>query len=154
MNLKPNLCCSSALYDENSFFSAFINDICRCEKELIIESPYITTERMKMFRKPFWRLLNKGIKIFVVTRDPREHSEFMIDQSEQEIEWFEEQGIHTLLCTGNHHRKLAIIDRQVLWEGSLNILSHTRSREIMRRLEGGHAAEDMFSYLQFEKFIE
>ena len=38
------------------------------------------------------------------------------------------------MCIGNHHRKLAILDRKVLWEGSLNILSQTRSREIRIKL--------------------
>ena len=32
------------------------------------------------------------------------------------------------------HRKLAIIDGRILWEGSLNIISNGgRSREVMRR---------------------
>jgi len=154
MSLKPNLRCHSALYDEKSFFSAFLKDIGQCKKELIIESPYITRERMKMFKKPFQKLLGKGVNIYVFTRSPEEHNEFMQDQSELEIEWFEEQGIYTLLCRGNHHRKLAIVDRQILWEGSLNILSHSHSREIMRRLEGGGVAKDTYSFLNFEKFIE
>ena len=74
-------------------------------------------------------------------------------QSEREIEAMEALGIQVFLCTGNHHRKLAIIDRKILWEGSLNILSQIRSREIMRRLDGGGFAVEMFNYLNFGRYI-
>jgi hypothetical protein len=62
-------------------------------------------------------------------------------------------GIQVLLCSGNDHRKLAIIDRKVLWEGSLNILSQTKSREIMRRIENETLALEMFEFLRLERFI-
>ncbi len=32
------------------------------------------------------------------------------------------------------HRKLAVIDANIVWEGSLNILSQARSAEFMRRI--------------------
>ncbi|HPI41140.1 MAG TPA: hypothetical protein PLJ21_10075, partial [Pseudobdellovibrionaceae bacterium] len=82
-----------------------------------------------------------------------DHSDGYETQSESEIEALEALGIQVFLCIGNHHRKLAIIDRKVLWEGSLNILSQTRSREIMRRLDGGGFAEDMFNFLNFGRYI-
>ena len=99
------------------------------------------------------RLYTKGVKIFIVTRDPKEHLDNYESQSESEIEALEAIGIQVLLCTGNHHRKLAIIDRTILWEGSLNILSQIHSREIMRRLEGGGFAVDMFNFLNFGRYI-
>ena len=70
-----------------------------------------------------------------MTRDPKEHEENMEYQSEETISLFERMGVQVLLCIGNHHRKFAILDRKILWEGSLNILSQNKSREIMRRIE-------------------
>lgn len=37
---------SSSLFDEQSFYPAFLRDIQGCRREVIIESPYITLERM------------------------------------------------------------------------------------------------------------
>lgn len=74
-------------------------------------------------------------------------------QSEDAIQWCEALGIQVLLCVGNHHRKLAILDRKILWEGSLNILSQTHSREIMRRIENEEIAAEMFNFLKLGKFI-
>jgi len=77
----------------------------------------------------------------------------MEPQSEDAITWCEQVGIQVLLCTGNHHRKLAMLDRKVLWEGSLNILSQNRSREIMRRIDNPEITLEMLNFLKLEKFL-
>lgn len=143
----------TSLHNETSFYSEFINDLNDCKSEVIIESPFITSKRMKTLFPVLNRLNNRGVKVFIITRDPREHKSEYQDQSETEIEAFEDAGIQVFLSNGNHHRKLAIIDRRVLWEGSLNILSQTKSKEIMRRLDGGGFARDMFNFLNFKKYI-
>ena len=144
---------TSALHDEKTFYKAFLGDLEQCQKEVIIESPFITSERMKTLWPILRKLYAKGVKIFIITRDPKEHSNDYESQSESAIEALEATGIQVLLCTGNHHRKLAIIDRTILWEGSLNILSQIHSREFMRRLEGGGFAVDLFNFIGYEKYL-
>jgi len=144
---------TTALHDEKTFYKAFLRDLDLATEEIIIESPFITSYRMRMLWPSLRRAYSKGIKVYIITRDPIDHSDGYELQSESEIEALEALGIQVLLCTGNHHRKLAIIDRNILWEGSLNILSQTRSREIMRRLDGGGFAVEMFNYLNFGKYI-
>ena len=144
---------TNSLFDEKTFYQTFQKDLANCKQEVIIESPFITTERMKVFRSLFNNLIRKGVKIYVFTRDPREHEPNMARQSEIEISNFERIGVQTLLCSGNHHRKLAILDRAVLWEGSLNILSQANSREIMRRIDNEESALEMFQFLKLSKFL-
>ncbi len=144
---------TNSLFDEKTFYQAFQRDLDSCKKEVIIESPFITSERMKVFRSLFSNLIRKGVKIYIFTRDPRQHEPKMAFQSEIEISNFERIGVQTLLCSGNHHRKLAILDRKVLWEGSLNILSQAYSREIMRRINSEESALEMFQFLKLSKFL-
>ena len=144
---------TTALHDEKTFYKAFLRDLDQATEEIIIESPFITSYRMRMLWPSLTRAYSKGIKVYIITRDPNDHSDGYELQSESEIQALEALGIQVLLCTGNHHRKLAIIDRNILWEGSLNILSQTRSREIMRRLDGGGFAVEMFNYLNFGRYI-
>jgi len=144
---------NSSLFDEKTFYQTFIKDLESCKREIIIESPFITSARMKDFRSVFKTILEKGVKIYIFTRDPREHEPKMALQSEIEIQNFERIGVQTFLCVGNHHRKLAILDRKILWEGSLNILSQGHSREIMRRIEEENLANEMFSFLKLSRFI-
>jgi len=143
----------SSLFNENTFYKSFLNDLKKCNEEVIIESPFITSERVRTFTPIFEELLKRNVKIYVITRDPKEHNEYMEIQSEEEISMFEIIGVQTLLCSGNHHRKLAIIDRKILWEGSLNILSQINSREIMRRIEDEDMAIQMFNFLEFGKYF-
>ncbi|MDE2025263.1 MAG: hypothetical protein KGJ07_02115 [Patescibacteria group bacterium] len=149
MSLNSN----SQLHDEKTFYQTFLHDLNHCQNEVIIESPFITSVRMKTFDRVFKNLLKRDVKIFIITREPNEHDNGYEFQSEEAIRWCETQGIQVLLCTGNHHRKLAILDRKVLWEGSLNILSQTKSREIMRRIEEEEIALQMFNFLKLAKFL-
>ncbi|KKT49168.1 MAG: hypothetical protein UW41_C0010G0007 [Candidatus Collierbacteria bacterium GW2011_GWC2_44_18] len=144
---------TTALHDEKTFYKAFLRDIDLAREEIIVESPFVTSSRMKTLW-PYLRSAHaRGVKLYIITRDPNDHSDGYEMQSEREIEAMEALGIQVFLCTGNHHRKLAIIDRKILWEGSLNILSQIRSREIMRRLDGGGFAVEMFNYLNFGRYI-
>lgn len=144
---------NSSLFDETTFYQAFIKDLSNCKQEVIIESPYITSERTKPLIPLFKTLLGRNIKIFVITRDPKEHEETMEHQSEEIISTFERMEVQVLLCVGNHHRKLAVLDRKILWEGSLNILSQTKSREIMRRIDSKEITLDTLNFLKLEKFL-
>jgi len=108
---------------------------------------------MKILKPIFERLIKQGVNIFIITRDPIEHHEGLDVQSENEICYLEILGVQVLLCSGNHHRKLAILDRKILWEGSLNILSQSRSREIMRRIEDEKVTIETFNFLKLYKIL-
>lgn len=144
---------ASILYDEKTFYNQFTHDLEKAEKEVIIESAYITIPRMRMLKPYFEKLVRKGVQIFIITQYPHEHNEGMEQQSEAGISYFETIGIQVLLCEG-HHRKLAMIDRKLLWEGSLNILSQTHSREFMRRIDSRELTQNLFKFLKFNQVKE
>lgn len=144
---------NTSLFDESTFYAQFSKDLLHAEREVVIESPFITINRMKKLAPIFHRLIRQGIKVFIITRQPSLHDYPMNKQSEEMIQFFEEIGIQVLVTQNNHHRKLAIIDRGILWEGSLNILSQSSSREIMRRTTGDNHAQIMFDFLRLDRFI-
>ena len=144
--------CSSQLYDNETFYRAFTNDL-RCAKRTIyIESPFITTRRIDLLLPMIARLRLKGIRVTINTRCPDEHEGEYREQSHQAVQAMQSIGV-TVLFTVKHHRKLAIIDNEILWEGSLNILLQAKSREFMRRLEGGGFADDLFHFIGYEKYL-
>lgn len=144
-NRKPT---NSKLFNEKTFYAQFLKDMESCQKEIIIESPYITASRMEILTPVFQRLLNERRKIIIITRDPSEHEEYLKHQSTNEILACEDLGVEIFLEKGFHHRKLAILDRKILWEGSLNILSYSHSKEIMRRIDNEVEAKQMLSFLK------
>lgn len=72
---------TSSLHDEKTFYKAFLRDLEYCKEEVIIESPFITSERMKMFWPIIRRLHSQQVKIYIITRDPTSHDEGYENQS-------------------------------------------------------------------------
>lgn len=60
---------TSELFDENTFYSTFIADLSQAKREIIVESPFISSKRKAYFRPVFDKVLRKGVKIYIFTRD-------------------------------------------------------------------------------------
>jgi phosphatidylserine/phosphatidylglycerophosphate/cardiolipin synthase-like enzyme len=142
---------SSQLYDEQSFYPAFLADIKRAALSIIIESPFISQRRLDSLYPALQRATKRGIAVTINTRDPRYHDVFMRQQATDGIAILQDMGI-TVLFTVNLHRKLVVIDRQILYEGSLNVLSHTDSSEVMRRIESADLADQMLRFTGLERW--
>ena len=143
----------SSLYNEDTFYDQFITDLQNATEQVIIESPYITIKRLHSLLSVFTHLKSKNVSIFIITRSPQEHDDTMAIQSELGIQWFENMGIQVLLESGGHHRKLAIIDRKILYEGSLNILSQSQSREFMRKIVSKTFINELLQFLHYDKLF-
>jgi hypothetical protein len=150
---KPSDLVVSELHNEATFYKKFLQDLKTAKTEVIIESPYITTQRMKQLKPAFVLLVKRKIKVYLLTRDPDSHDEWMRTQAEQGIKQCQLLGIQVVLNSQLSHRKLAIIDRQILWEGSLNILSQCQSQEIMRRIDSQSQATACFSFIGLSKYV-
>lgn len=142
---------SSRLYDQNTFWRSFIKDITRAQKQVIIESPFITTRRTDELLPVFAKLHKRGVQIVINTRNPLDHEAIYQAQAEEAIARWQELGI-TVLYTVGHHRKLAIIDTEIIWEGSLNILSFNDSCEIMRRITSCEEAYLLINFIKLDKY--
>jgi hypothetical protein len=143
----------SQLYDQDNFYAAFLKDLNKCQHEVIIESPFITRRRFEMLLPIIEKLKKRRVRIVINTRNPLEGDEdHMRDGSLRAIARLQHIGVQVLF-TGGHHRKLAILDRQILWEGSLNILSQNDSCEMMRRINSVQLAWQMTRFTGIDKFI-
>lgn len=144
--------CSSQLYNNETFYRAFTSDLRYARKSVYIESPFITTRRMDSLLPMFAWLRARGIRVTINTRCPDEHEGEYLAQAHQAVGAMQSIGI-TVLFTIKHHRKLAIIDDEILWEGSLNILSHYDSCEVMRRSYSQALVMQMVQFVGVNKWI-
>lgn len=143
---------TSELYDADTFYQVFAKDLRKCKDELIIESPFLTKARVDKLAPVFQRLIANGVEILINTRPSSEQDIVMATQSELAIDALLEIGVKVLF-TGGHHRKLAIIDEQILYEGSLNILSQRDSCEVMRRIDSSVLARQMIDHIKLRKYL-
>jgi hypothetical protein len=96
-------------------------------------------------------MINKNVNVIVNTKPIDEQSPELYNQAYWSISKLQSLGVLVLFTTG-HHRKLAIIDNEILWEGSLNILSQNGSCEIMRRIVSIYAVEEMLGLIGVKKW--
>ena len=143
----------SQLFDEKTFYEQFMKDLRHCKKEVIIESPFISSRRMLSLMEIFQKLVDRKIKLYIFTRNPQDHKIDMRLQAESAIRKFESMGIQVIISTDKSRRKLAILDQNILWEGSLNILSQTNSREYMRRIQSKIHTQECFKFISLGKYI-
>lgn len=134
----------SKLYNQQSFYDAFERDLRYARSLVVIESPFITTKRLNALLPAIRRLRARGVRVIVNTKPLEEHDQVLYWQAVEAVAVLQEIDV-TVLMTVGHHRKVAIID-DVLWEGSLNILSQNDSCEFMRRIKSPLAVEEMMRF--------
>lgn len=139
--LSPDLA-TSKLFNERTFYDAFVKDLSKCRSEAIIESPFMTVKRAEQLIPVLKQLKNRRVKVVINTRPPDEHKDYMRLESERSVAMLLTIGVQ-VIYSRSHHRKIAVLDRRLLWEGSLNILSQSNSSEIMRRIYSSKHAWEM-----------
>ena len=142
----------SDLFNEQTFFKAFEQDITSAKKEIIIESPFITVKRTKSLFPYLESARKRGVKIIINTRDPIEHDDYMKVEAEQGLDLLNDLDV-TILYTGKLHRKLAIIDREIAWNGSLNMLSQNDSCEIVQRIVSSTYPQELIRFIGINRYL-
>ena len=143
---------TSSLYDQTTFYDKFHKDLKGARKRVIIESPFITVKRTAALLPTITKLQNRGVDIVINTKPLDEHERPFRDQAIEMIGVLQETGV-TVLMTSGHHRKIAIID-DILYEGSLNILSQNDSCELMRRIDDNMAVREILRFIKLEKWCK
>ena len=144
---------TSELLNEETFYPALTKDLKNCQSELLIECPFITNRRLGQLLPTLQKLKERKVRIVINTRDPQTNDdEDRREDAHRAISKLQHIGVH-VLYTGGHHRKVVVIDRRILFEGSLNVLSQSNSSEIMRRIESVQLAWQMVRFIGVDKYL-
>ena len=96
-------------------------------------------------------MLSKLISIIKQCNPTKNHSRYQ-EQATVVVEIIQDLGVKVLFTNG-HHRKIAIVD-DILYEGSLNILSQNDSCELMRRIDDASSVREMIRFIRLEKWCK
>ena len=143
----------SRLYNQDTFYQAFLSDVRHAKRRVIIESPFMTSKRMAMLLPVFQNLRKRGIEIIVNTKPFDELEPSYKLQAIKAVGALQGLGVYVLLTSG-HHRKIAIIDADILYEGSLNILSQNDSCELMRRMRDESLVKEILQFTNLKKWCK
>ncbi len=142
---------NSSLFNQDTFYKAFIKDLNNARKTVIIESPFITKKRMTQLMPVLRKLRLRDVCIVVNTKPLDEHNPLLYEQVLWAIGEMQIIGIEVFMTVG-HHRKIAVVD-DVLWEGSLNILSQNDSCELMRRISSEQLVKETLRFTGLVKWL-
>ena len=63
----------TVLYNENNFYVAFMRDVKHAKRIVMIESPFLTQRRTDQLLPILARLLQRGVKVVINTKNPAEY---------------------------------------------------------------------------------
>jgi hypothetical protein len=134
------------IYTERNFYAAFFTDLRKAQREVIIVSPFLTASRVQHFLGLFRTKVSAGVRIRVFTRTIQEQRCEMLRQAEMVLQGLKQLGAEVVERRGLH-QNFAFVDRQVAWEGSLNIFSQSEGRitDHMRRLSFPKTCEELIA---------
>lgn len=139
-----------AIYNQNSFFSVLAGDVEQAQNEVLIVSPYLSKGRVNGMKQLFLAAMANGATIVVLTRPPESFAENAGQKIACLVTEMQASGIKVVL-KARIHQKFAILDRRVVWYGSINLLSYGKSEESIMRFENAEIAEELL--LDVEKAI-
>ena len=96
-------------------------------------------------------MLSKLISTIKQCNPTKNHSRYQ-EQAIAIVEMMQDLGVKVLFTNG-HHRKIAIVD-DILYEGSLNILSQNDSCELMHRIDDASSVREMIRFIRLEKWCK
>ena len=133
-------------YDSQDINRIFWSDVCLADRELIISSPGINKEQVMKMLDMLTDLYRKNISVAVYTLPPEKYPEKQQRITESLILAMKENGIW-VQPQPNIHEHFAVIDREIVWYGSANLLSRSQEDDGMLRLADGDIAQNLLAYL-------
>jgi ribosomal protein L37AE/L43A len=131
------------IFDENDFSSAFAADIAAAERSIVLVSGFITKARADTYRELLRPKIAAGVKVRCITRPPHSNGSIPFVEGDAGITVLRDIGCVVDLRE-SVHQKISVIDHAIVWNGSLNILSHNGyGDEIMMRLMNASVAEEI-----------
>lgn len=118
---------SITVFNESNFYKSFLDDVRNAKALVILQSPYISLKRWLQLSSDFRACIDRNVCVCIFLQDQGDCAEF-----QNCISHLQSAHIHVNIRP-SVHEKLAIIDAGILWDGSLNILSHSNTRERMTR---------------------
>jgi phosphatidylserine/phosphatidylglycerophosphate/cardiolipin synthase-like enzyme len=122
------------IFDGKNFFTPFSHDISEIAREAFIISPSMKRARVAGMLNLLAEPLTRKAEVIIVTRPPGDYK--LSDQPKIAalISELEEAGI-TVITKSSIHQKYAVLDKTIVWYGSINLLAFGHSEESIMRFE-------------------
>ena len=133
---------SDSIFDGESYAEVFGADLQTANSEIVISSPGLGSKKVWKFIHDVVPLQERGVRITVLTLASSSYPEDAAAHHEELIASLSGAGI-TVKCADSCREHFAVIDRTLVWYGSMNLLSREKEDDSMMRLESAQIAEEL-----------
>ena len=130
------------IFDKTNFLPVFSQDIVNASREILIVSPFVRRRRTMRMLQYLHGALQKKVDVFVVTRPASDFKNTNIPVLREVLDLLQNAGIR-LVYKSNIHQKFAVVDRRIVWYGSINLLSFGSAEESIMRLDSPNIAHEL-----------
>ncbi len=139
------------IFNQQSFLPVLSRDMEQATKGILIASPCLSKGRVNSMKRFFLAAGAHGARGIVLTRPPESCSGASMQKVEAIIADLRNSGVKVIVKE-SIHQKCAVIDRRIVWYGSINLLSYGKAGESMMRFENQGIAEELLIELEKDEF--
>ena len=132
---------ANAIYDFETYRAVYEQDLAQAHREIIISSPTLAKNKVYRMLRILQERQEAGVKVTVVTWHPDAYYHGRDEHRIELMKALRDAGIHIELVTENCEH-YAVIDQEIVWYGSMNLLSKKDAEDnLMRVISKEIAAE-------------
>lgn len=121
-------------------------DLLEANKEIIISSPGLNQTKVNAFVRLIKQQQEDGVRVTVVTLNPEGYPEERVEDTKVLIQILENCGIKVRL-QDLLHEHFAIVDDEIVWYGSMNLLSRAKADDNLMRVKSKEAAQELLEMI-------
>ena len=133
---------ANTIFDIYSYEKVYAKDLLEANKEIIISSPGLNHAKVDAFVKLIKQRQEDGVKLTVITLNPEGYPEEKIKDTKRLVERLKNCGIRIKLQEYMHEH-FAIIDDEIVWYGSMNLLSRAKVDDNLMRVKSKDVAQEL-----------
>lgn len=129
------------IHDERTFFDVFSEHLNQARVSIWIWAPWTTPRRVRSLLPVLADAVGRGVRVTLFVRDPGDLLQGRPDYQQYLAQL--RAALQTVVEINVMHQKIVVIDEKTVLLGSLNVLSQSRTREVMLVMQGAYFARKL-----------
>lgn len=133
---------ANAIFDSDTYERVYRKDLIEAQKNIVISSPAISGIKVSQLIDLLKERLSQGVQITIVTWDPDSYGYGDSAYWMQLHDEMRQNGIY-IKTAEDSCEHFAIIDSEIIWYGSMNLLAKITAEDSMMRVESREIAAEL-----------
>ena len=130
---------TGTIFDAQTYAPVYERDLQTARREILISSPALSRKKVTQFLELLRERQESGVRIKILTLAPDTQDTY---QAAEKIALLRQSGIEVLPSKACREH-FAILDRRLVWYGSMNLLSHEKPDDNLIRLPDEQIAQEL-----------